>query len=388
MTEDVIVTFNCGSDTMKLGCFKKSDMTRLWYGLCERINTAPEVRIKSDAGEVLLEKTGLPAGYDNAVNAVLEWMDAQEGIRPIVFAHRVVHGGKFYKSSIIVTPEALDRMESLRALAPLHQPHNVLPQRILAKLKPDIPQVACFDTAFHTTQPEVSMRYAIPKDLYEEGIQKYGFHGLSYHYISTVMGDYLPDADKKKILVCHLGNGSSLCAIKEGKSVASTMGFSAVEGLMMGTRTGKIDPGVILHLMMEKGMTPKDVETLIYKKSGLLGVSGVSNDMRDLLESDNPDAAFAVELYCHMAVRQGGEMATVMGGLDGVIFTAGVGENAAPVREKICAGFDFLGVKIDPEKNNTRGTRDISTPGAKVPVFVIPTNEELIMAKEAKRLAC
>lgn len=387
MSDDVIVTFNCGSDTMKLGCFKKSDMSRLWYGLCERINSGPtELQIKSDAGDVLFEKGDMETGYRNAVRTVLDWMKEQDDINPVAFAHRVVHGGKEFNSSVKIDQNVIDTIDDLASLAPLHNPHNAKPIKVLMELSPDIPQVACFDTAFHTTQPEISMRYAIPSDLYEEGIQKYGFHGLSYHYINDKVVEFFPEAHSKNVLVCHLGNGASMCAIKNGKSWASTMGFTAVEGLMMGTRTGSIDPGVLLHLMMAKGYDAKDLETLLYKKSGLLGVSGISNDMRDLHASDDPKAKDAIALYAHKAIRHGGEMVATMNGLDAIVFTAGVGENDPITRRNICAGLEYLGVKIDDTKNETRGENVISTDDSKVKVFVIPTNEELVMATEAKRI--
>jgi acetate kinase len=274
----------------------------------------------------------------------------------------------------------VSKLEKLTPLAPLHQPHNLAPIRILAHLRPDLPQVACFDTAFHRAQAEVAQAYALPAAITARGVRRYGFHGLSYEYIARVLPDFAPQAGAGATVVAHLGNGSSMCAIMAGRSVASTMGFTAVDGLPMGTRSGNLDPGVVLYLMDELKMDARAIENLIYKQSGLLGVSGVSSDMRALLASDDARARFAVDLFIYRIGRELGSLAAAMHGLDGLVFTAGIGEHAPLIRERVCREASWLGVELDPAANAAGGPR-ISTPASKVSAWVIPTNEELMIAR-------
>jgi acetate kinase len=276
-------------------------------------------------------------------------------------------------------------LERFIPLAPLHQPHNLKPIRLLLANQPELPQVACFDTAFHRRQPEVAQAFALPPEITERGVRRYGFHGLSYDYIASVLPEYDPRAAAGRTVVLHLGNGASLCAIHGGKSVASTMGFTAVDGLPMGTRSGNLDPGVVLYLLDELKMDARAIEKLLYQQSGLLGVSGISSDMRTLLGSAEPRAQFAVELFVYRIGRELGSHAAALGGLDALVFTAGIGEHAAPIRERVCHAAAWLGVELDTAANAAGGPR-ISTADSRVPVWVIPTNEELMIARQTRRL--
>ena len=278
------------------------------------------------------------------------------------------------------TPAVLDELEQLIPLAPLHQPHNLSPIRIIARTRPEIPQVACFDTAFHRSAPEVAQAYALPPSITDKGVRRYGFHGLSYEYIASVLPQIAPAAAAGRTVVAHLGNGASMCAIVDGKSVASTMGFTAVDGLPMGTRCGNLDPGVILYLMSALKMNQQQIEDLLYRQSGLLGVSGVSSDMRALLASDEPRARFAIDLYTYRIARELGSLAAAMQGIDALVLTAGVGENASAIRERIVRDAAWLGLELDPAANQS-GARCISAASSRVPVWVIPTNEELMIGR-------
>jgi acetate kinase len=277
------------------------------------------------------------------------------------------------------------QLERLIPLAPLHQPHNLAPIRALLERSPALPQVACFDTAMHRSNPAMAQMFALPAELTEAGVRRYGFHGLSYEYIASMLPQFDPRAAQGKTVVLHLGNGASMCALQSGRSVASTMGFTAVDGLPMGTRSGALDPGVILYLMDERGMDARAVEKLIYQQSGLLGVSGVSSDMRELLESDAPGAKLAVELFVYRIGRELGSLAAALGGLDAIVFTAGIGERAAPIRERVCRQAAWLGIELDPHANAAHGPR-ISTASSRIPAWVIPTNEELMIARHTRAL--
>jgi acetate kinase len=285
-----------------------------------------------------------------------------------------------------VTPELLDELERLIPLAPLHEPHNLAPIRSVLDLNPNLLQVASFDTAFHRTAPEVAQAFALPRDLYEEGIRRFGFHGLSYEYIASVLPERAPEIAHGRVIVAHLGNGASLCALNGCKSIASTMGFSVLDGLPMGTRCGQLDAGVILHLMQHKGMSVAAVEELLYQQSGVLGLSGISSDFRDLLASNDARARFAVEVFCYQAVRHIGSLTAALGGLDGIVFTAGVGENAAAVRAAICQGCRWLGLELDDAANHRHGPR-ISVPGSPVAAYVIATDENLMIARHTRALS-
>jgi acetate kinase len=296
-----------------------------------------------------------------------------------------VHGALDYREPVRLDAKVLATLEKFIPLAPLHQPHNLAPIRTLLAAAPDLPQVACFDTSFHRTNPDIAQRFAIPAELHDAGVRRYGFHGLSYEYIASVLSKYDAQAASGRTVVFHLGNGSSMCAIEGGRSIASTMGFTAVDGLPMGTRTGALDPGVILYLMDERRMDARAVEKLIYNQSGLLGVSGISSDMRTLLASDDPRAKLAIDLYCYRIRRELGSLTAALGGLDALVFTAGIGENSAAIRERVCRDAAWIGVELDARANAQGGPR-ISAAGSRVSVWAIPTNEELMIARHTRHL--
>jgi acetate kinase len=303
----------------------------------------------------------------------------------VAVGHRVVHGGEQFAAPVLVDDPILDQLEKLAPLAPLHQPHNLAPIRVIGRIAPNVAQVACFDTAFHRSQPPVSQIYALPRDLSATGVKRYGFHGLSYDYIASVLPGLVGDAARGRVVVAHLGNGCSMCAMRDGESVATTMGFTALEGLPMGTRSGAIDPGVILYLLTERAMSVADVSDLLYHRSGLLGMSGISNDMRTLLASNAREAADAVDLFVYRITRELGSLAAALGGLDVLVFTAGIGEHAAPVRARVCENAAWLGIRLDAAANLSGDPR-ISTADSPVSVWVVPTNEELMIARHT--LAC
>jgi acetate kinase len=301
----------------------------------------------------------------------------------LAVAHRVVHGGECFTEPTWVTPKVLQQLEALVPLAPLHQPHNLAAIRAISSLEPDLPQVACFDTAFHAHQSWVAQAYALPKHISQKGVKRYGFHGVSYEYIASVLPQHLGEAAQGRVIVAHLGNGASLCAMKGLRSVASTMGLTALDGLMMGTRCGQIDPGVLLYLMQHEAMSTAQLEALLYKDSGLLGVSGLSSDMRSLEASQAPDAQAAIALYVHSITRELGAMAALLGGLDALVFTAGIGEHSAMVRERVCQQAHWLGLNFEPAANATHQAC-ISAPGSQVSAWVVPTNEEWMIAQHAQ----
>jgi acetate kinase len=325
-------------------------------------------------------------GHDGALKHLFDFLK-QELVddRLVGVGHRVVHGALDYREPVRLDAKVLATLEKFVPLAPLHQPHNLAPIRALLAAIPDLPQVACFDTAFHRTNPDIAQRFAIPAELHDAGVRRYGFHGLSYEYIASVLPQYDAKAAAGKAVVLHLGNGASMCAIEAGKSVASTMGFTAVDGLPMGTRTGALDPGVILYLMDQRGMDARAIEKLIYSQSGLLGVSGISSDMRTLLDSDDPRARLAIDLYCYRIRREMGSLAGALGGLDAIVFTAGIGENSAAIRERVCRDAAWIGVELDATANAKGGPR-ISAGASRISAWAIPTNEELMIARHARRV--
>jgi acetate kinase len=296
-----------------------------------------------------------------------------------------VHGGLEYTKPVRMTPEVLTGLERFIPLAPLHQPHNLAPIEAFRERLPDVPQVACFDTGFHRGQPAVAELVALPREIRDKGVQRYGFHGLSYEYIASVLPEAAPEIADGRVIVAHLGSGASLCALRARKSVECSFGFTALDGLCMGTRPGAIDPGVILYLFQTLGMSAKDVESLLYKKSGLLGISGVSNDMRDLEASDDPGAKLAIDYFVYQAAKEIGACAAALGGVDGLVFTAGIGENSAEIRKRICHASAWLGIDFDEDANTARGPR-ISRAGSRVSAWVVPTNEELIIARHTGKL--
>ena len=316
---------------------------------------------------------GLEEGGNHAAlleKALARIQSEAEGWQVVAAGHRVVHGGDRYAAPVRVDPAVLGQLEALSSLAPLHQPHNLAGIRAAMALRPELPQVACFDTAFHQTQPEIARLFALPGALAQAGVKRYGFHGLSYEYVARRLRGMPGMAQRRRVVVAHLGNGASLCALLDGRSVASTMGFTALDGLMMGTRAGSIDPGVLLYLMDEKGMTSRDLARLLYRESGLLGVSGISHDMRALLASSDPRAKLAIDLFVYRITREIGSLAAALGGLDALVFTGGIGEHAAPVRDAVCRGSSWLGIDADPARS-------------RVAVAVIPANEEEMIARHA-----
>jgi acetate kinase len=385
---DVILVINAGSSSIKFQAFSASDgkLDPIAGGKLEEIYANPYFQVKRQDGEIIEDKRwpeGERLGHDNAIAFLLEWLRGHAGeARLLAVGHRVVHGGERYSAPVRVDANVLAELEALIPLAPLHQPHNLAAIRSIAARNPQVPQIACFDTAFHHTQPAVATRFALPPEITGRGVRRYGFHGLSYEYIASVLPHYDERAAQGKTVVLHLGNGASMTALHHGRSVASTMGFTAVEGLVMGTRSGSLDPGVVLWMMEEAHMDAREIETVLYKRSGLLGVSGISSDMRTLLASDAPAAAVAVDLFCYRISRELGSLAAALGGLDAIVFTAGIGEYAAAVRERVCRAAAWLGVSLDAQANARHGPR-ISDPQSAVDVWVIPTNEELMIARHA-----
>jgi acetate kinase len=307
------------------------------------------------------------------------------GDRLVGVGHRVVHGGPEYARPVRLDTDVLAGLEAFVPLAPLHQPHNLAPIRLLLERAPELQQVACFDTSFHRSNPEIAQMFALPAELHAQGVRRYGFHGLSYEYIASVLPNFDAKGARGRTVVLHLGNGASMCAIQAGKSVTSTMGFTAVDGLPMGTRTGSLDPGVILYLMDQRGMDARAIEKLIYNQSGLLGVSGISSDMRILLASDDARAKLAIDLYVYRIRRELGSLAAALDGLDAIVFTAGVGENAEAIRSRVCEDAAWLGVALN-QQANAAGGPCISTRGSKVSAWVIPTNEELMIARHTRQV--
>ena len=389
MSETSILVLNAGSSSVKFALYRSEGeaLHAEFSGRAEGLGARPRLSIKDSAGQRRLD-TELPAqaNQKTALDRIFEFLVEARGGRELdAVGHRVVHGGPRYSAPMRVDAEVLAQLATFAPLAPLHQPHNLLAIELLRTQYPQLPQVACFDTAFHRTQPAVAQRFALPLEYERKGVLRYGFHGLSYEYIAQALPAIDERAAHGRTIVCHLGNGASLCAIEDGRSVASTMGFTALDGLMMGQRCGNIDPGVVLHLLQHEGLTVSQVEDLLYHRSGLLGVSGISADMRELLASDQESARIAIELFVYRVQREIGSMAAALGGVDALVFTAGIGEKAAPVRERICAGLGWLGLTLDPAANAGDELR-ISTADSRLAAYVIPTDEESMIARHTRQL--
>jgi acetate kinase len=388
---DAILVINAGSSSIKFSLFIENgeDMELDIRGQVEGIYTEPHFIAKDSGGAVKAEKSwpnGFELGHAGAVEHLRGFLRSELADDNVIgVGHRVVHGGRRYTQPVRVDTDILTVLEKFIPLAPLHQPHNLTPIRLLLERAPELPQTACFDTSFHRTNPEAAQMFALPYELTEAGVLRYGFHGLSYEYIASVLPQYDSSAATGKTVVLHLGNGASMCAIEAGRSIANTMGFTAVEGLPMGTRCGSLDPGVVLYLMDQCGMDAREIEKLIYSQSGLLGVSGVSSDMRSLLASGEPRAKLAVDLYIYRIRRELGSLAAALGGLDAIVFTAGIGENSPVIRSRICRDAAWLGVELDDAANAAGGPR-ISTDSSRVAAWVIPTNEELMIARHTRRV--
>jgi acetate kinase len=388
---DAIVVLNAGSSSIKFSLFlaRGADLELDVRGQIEGIYTAPHFVAKGRDGATKSEKSwgeGTKLGHDASLRHLMDFLRQElADDRLVGVGHRVVHGALDFREPVRMDAGVLAKLEKLVPLAPLHQPHNLAPIRVLLGAAPELPQVACFDTSFHRTNPDIAQRFAIPSELHDAGVRRYGFHGLSYEYIASVLPQHDAAAAAGRTIVLHLGNGASMCAIEGGKSVASTMGFTAVDGLPMGTRTGALDPGVILYLMDERKLDARAIEKLIYSQSGLLGVSGISSDMRTLLASDDPRAKLAIDLYCYRIRREMGSLAAALGGLDTLVFTAGIGENSAAIRERVCRDAAWLGAALDPAANAKGGPR-INAAGSRVAAWAIPTNEELMIARHTRRV--
>jgi acetate kinase len=388
---DAIVVLNAGSSSIKFSLFAlRADRLELTQrGQIEALYTAPRFIAEDASGKVKAEQSwaeGIKLGHAGALDHLVAHLRASlSGARLVGVGHRVVHGGLEFGRPVRVNAQVLQALEKFVPLAPLHQPHNLAPIGLLLQRLPELPQVACFDTSFHRSNPEIAQMFALPAELHAQGVRRYGFHGLSYEYIASVLPDFDARAASGRTVVLHLGNGSSMCAVQAGKSVASTMGFTAVDGLPMGTRCGAIDPGVILYLMDQRGMDARAIEKLIYNQSGLLGVSGISSDMRALLASEDPRAQLAIDLYVYRIRREMGSLAAALGGLDAIVFTAGIGEHASAVRERVCRDAAWLGVELDATANAKAGPR-ISAVNSRISAWAIPTNEELMIARHTRAL--
>ena len=387
---DAIFVINAGSSSVKFQCFEVmgGKMRRLYRGLIDGVGVRPRMRVSDADGTRLIDQTYAVreiTDLPTAIALVSDWMRGLEGLNFIAVGHRVVHGGPDFATPVEIDRDILEQLASYQELAPLHQPNNLAPIRMAMNVAAHLPQIACFDTAFHRSHPAHADCYALPKSLYDEGVRRYGFHGLSYEYIADKLPEVAPEIAHGRVIVAHLGSGASMCALKDGVSVDSTMGFTALDGLPMATRPGQLDPGVVLYLMMHKRMSAQEVSDLVYHQAGLLGLSEISSDMRDLLASDDPRARFAID---HFVLRCGlnvGMLAAALDGLDAVVFTAGIGENSPAIRARISERMAWLGAEIDAEAN-AAGHRKISTPQSKLGLYVIPTDEEWVIARET--LAC
>jgi acetate kinase len=389
---DLILTLNAGSSSIKFALYQVTDdrPAPLVKGQVEGIGTAPHFVAKDTGGALLAESFWEPTlaggGHARAFKQIWSWLTGAAQGRPILaIGHRVAHGGETYAEPVRIDAEVLRELTRIIPLVPLHQPNNLAAIRAVAADHPDLPQVACFDTGFHRGRPRVTEQFGLPRALLDRGVKRYGFHGLSYEFIAGRLKDLAPEVAQGRVVVAHLGSGASMAALKGGKSVETTMSFSALDGLPMGTRCGVLDPGVLLFLMREDGLGVKELEDLLYKRSGLLGLSGISNDLRDLHQSDDPRAAEALDYFVYRIGQTLGSLCASLGGLDALVFTAGVGENDAEVRARVCRDAAWLGIELDEAANRARGPR-ISREGATPSVWVIPTDEEAMIAQHTLRV--
>jgi acetate kinase len=384
--DDYALILNAGSSSLKFCVYQRTDETD-WQvgarGQIEGIGTSPRLSAK-DAHGVVLANNSLDASVVDghaAIDALASWLRLKwQGARVLGVGHRVVHGGVRYGQPVVMTRQILSDLHELIPLAPLHQPYNLAAIDAVFERLPDVPQVACFDTGFHSGWSQVAKLVPLPRSICKSGLRRYGFHGLSYEYIASVLPEVAPEIARGRVIVAHLGSGASMCALKNGKSVDNSLGFTALDGLCMGTRPGALDPGVVLYLFQSLGLTAKEVETMLYKQSGLLGISGISNDMRDLLGRSEPEAQLAVDYFVYRATKEIGALTAVLGGIDALVFTAGIGENSSEIRRRICDTSSWVGVDLDTEANASGGPR-ISTAQSKVSAWVVPTNEELMIAR-------
>jgi acetate kinase len=384
------LVLNAGSSSLKFCVFQPQGAR--WQvearGQVEGIGTSPRLTVKDANGQKWVDERLDSSVRDGraAMDALGGWLRSKyQGGRTVGVGHRVVHGGPRFSGPTVVTREILAELHELTPLAPLHQPHNLAPIEAIFDRMPEVPQVACFDTGFHRGHAAVASLVPLPRDVCQGGVERYGFHGISYEYISSILPQVAPEIADGRVIVAHLGSGASLCALRNRQSIDTTMSFTAMDGLCMGTRPGALDPGVVLFLFQKLGLSVKQVEEILYKKSGLLGISGISNDMRDLLGRSEPEARLAVDYFVYRAAKEIGAMAAVLGGIDALVFTAGIGENSAEIRRRITEASAWLGIELDEEANTAKVPR-ISTPKSKVSAWVIPTNEELMIARHTGSL--
>jgi acetate kinase len=387
--DDYALVLNAGSSSLKFCVFQRPSGRGLaprGRGQIDGIGSDPRLTVKDEQGQRLDDRHVDCRDGGQAVDTLAGWLRARyHGSRVVGIGHRVVHGGTRFIGPTILSPSVVAELRDLIPLAPLHQPHNLAAIDAVTQRLPDVPQVACFDTSFHRGLPAVAELVPLPRTLREAGLQRFGFHGLSYEYIAATLPQVAPGVADGRLIVAHLGSGASMCALRNRRSVDHTLGFTALDGLCMGTRPGALDPGVVLHLFQGLRLSPEQVETLLYKKSGLLGISGISNDMRQLLDRDEPDARLAVDYFVYRAAKEIGALAAVLGGVDALVFTAGIGENSPEIRRRICQASAWLGIDLDATANDARGPR-ISTRASKVSAWVIPTNEELMIARHTAAL--
>ncbi|MGB0696425.1 MAG: acetate/propionate family kinase [Rhodospirillaceae bacterium] len=387
-----LLTLNAGSSSLKFAIYQRASeaVQEMAVGQIEGLGVVPKFRVKAEAlrirDEITWEADVAPKTHGEALQHILGWCDKTfPGTTIDAVGHRIVHGGPSFSEPVILDAAILEKLGRYEILAPLHQPHNLAGVRAAQEAFPQAVQVGCFDTAFHRAHPWVNDTFALPRQYYDEGVRRYGFHGLSYEYVSNELRRIAPMHARGRCVVAHLGNGASMCAIQDGQSVGSTMGFSALDGLPMGTRTGQIDPGVLLYLMDEHGMGVKELTALLYKESGLKGLSGVSSDLREIEASPSPEAAQAIDYFVFRIRRELGAMLTVLGGIDALVFCGGIGENAIQVRQRICEGMDWLGIELDHHRNRNSETV-ISSDRSRARVFVIKTDEEAMIATHTERL--
>jgi acetate kinase len=385
------LVLNAGSSSLKFCVFMRSPEAP-WQvearGQIDGIGSSPKLAVKDAQGQKLVDEKLDSSVRDGhaAIDVVAGWLRSKyQGGRIVGVGHRVVHGGPRFSGPTVVTREILAELKELTQLAPLHQPHNLAPIEAIFERMAEVPQVACFDTGFHRGHSPVARLVPLPRDLCQGGVERYGFHGISYEYIASILPQVAPEIANGRVIVAHLGSGASLCALRDRKSVDTTMSFTAMDGLCMGTRPGALDPGIVLFLFQKLGLSVKQVEDILYKKSGLLGISGISNDMRDLLGRSEPDAHLAVDYFIYRTAKEIGALTAVLGGIDGLVFTAGIGENSTEIRRRICEASAWLGIELDEQANNARGPR-ISKPQSKVSAWMIPTNEELMIARHTSAL--
>jgi acetate kinase len=391
VVDEFALVLNAGSSSLKFCMFQRQSGA-VWQvgvrGQIEGIGTSPRLTVKDAQGAKLVDDKLDDSIRDGraAIDVLSGWLRSryQDG-RIVGVGHRVVHGGPRFSVPVVVTREILAELTELTPLAPLHQPHNLAPIEAIYERMPQVPQVACFDTGFHRGHAPVATLVPLPRDLCKGGVERYGFHGISYEYIASMLPQVAPEFANARVIVAHLGSGASLCALKDRKSVDTTMSFTAMDGLCMGTRPGALDPGIVLYLFQKLGLSVKQVEEILYKKSGLLGISGISNDMRDLLGRSEPEARLAVDYFVYRAAKEIGALAAALGGVDALVFTAGIGENSVEIRKRISAASAWLGIELDDAANAARGPR-ISKAQSKVSVWVIPTNEELMIARHTSSL--